>query len=320
MNEEIILEQLRRLGGKQKTAGAWHMVQCVFHKDNTPSCGVYLRRDDPKRKLGSFNCFGCGAHGDWNKFAEQANLEQIKSWNSVETHVSYSLDNADNELLGNSGQTLKAVLSSMDCPEAHPWPVYVDWRGLPGHLISAVGGLAINDTIGGIAVLFPIILGDRVRGAVKALYKKTSNTGYITMQGSWVKQFGLFPYAYTYSLIQDRDYRFVILVEGPRDALRLLKLGLPALAVLGANTISKTKMLYVENLGVDQVYVMPDNDSGGKLLWKNIKRLLPDARRLRLPEEYDRENKLIKMDPFSAPTSVIRQVKDLMKQRHSWSK
>ena len=84
-NEEIVREQLRRLGGRQKTAGDWHMVQCAFHDDSSPSCGVYLRKDDPNRKFGSFNCLGCGAHGDWNVFAEKASLEQIKAWNSAET-------------------------------------------------------------------------------------------------------------------------------------------------------------------------------------------------------------------------------------------
>lgn len=317
-NEEIVRDQLRQLGGRQKTAGDWHMVQCVFHDDSSPSCGVYLRKDDPSRKFGSFNCLGCGAHGDWNVFAEKAKLEQIKSWNSAETHVSYKLDNADDELLGAAGQTIRSVLTVMKCPEAQKWPEYVEWRGLPGRLIHRVGGLAINDRFDGLAVLFPIIIGDRVRGAVKALYKKKANTSYITMSGQWVKRFGLFPYAYTYSLIERFEHRFVILVEGPRDVLRLLKLGIPAVAVLGANTISKTKLLYITNLGVDQVYVMSDNDNGGDLLWKNIKRLMPDVRRLKLPTDLDSDGKLIKMDPFSAPASVMRKVKDLMRERHGW--
>jgi DNA primase len=138
------------------------------------------------------------------------------------------------------------------------------------------------------------------------------------MAGEWVKQFGLFPYSYTSKLIREYQYNFVILVEGPRDALRMLKLGLPAVAVLGANTISKTKLLYIRSLGVDTVYVLPDNDKGGMALWRNVKQLMPEARKLKLPREKDENGKIIKMDPFSMPASIAREIKALMRERHEW--
>lgn len=320
-NSAIIREQLNRFGGQQKTAGEYRMVMCPFHGDGDPSCGVYLRRDHPTKTLGFFNCLGCGEHGRWNKFAEKTGLDKIKEWNSKEVSVEYRSEANDDALLGDVGLTMRAVQKHMNCPEAQPWPEYMDWRGVSGKLIAAVGGKAINDErTDGIAVLFPIKIGKRIRGAVKAMYdKKTPKAlGYITMPGEWVKQFGLFPFAYTAKLISDNGFRFVILVEGPRDALRLLKMGLPAMAVLGANTISKTKMLYMSSLNVDQVYVMPDNDNGGAALWRNIKHQLPDARRIKLPREKDENGKVIKMDPFSAPAPILKEIRMLMRDRHGW--
>ncbi len=324
-NLEIIRSQLQKYGGVQKTAGEYRMVLCPFHADRaTPSCGVYLRRDDYRKTLGFFNCFGCGAHGNWNKFAEQARLDTIQEWNSTEKSIEYNESASDEALLGDIGLTMRAVYKEMHCAEAIPWPEHMNWRGVSGTLIAAVGGKAINDERNnGIAVLFPIKIGNKIRGAVKAMFHKRNPTqlGYITMAGeNWVKRYGLFPFSYTAKLIQQNQYSFVILVEGPRDSLRLLKLGLPAIAVLGANTISKTKMLYITNMGVEQVYVMPDNDSGGTALWRNIKRYLPEARRLKLPVEYDNRGDLIKMDPFSMPASIARNVKELMRDRHGWEK
>lgn len=320
-NLEVIRSALQRYGGSQKAAGDYRMVQCAFHDDRDPSCGVYMRRDHPKKTLGWWNCLGCGAHGDWNKFAEKTGLPTIEAWNNKESVVEYSMHGADDALLGDTGMTLRAVYREMKCPEAQPWPEYLNWRGVSGDLIAAVGGKAINDDFNnGLAVLFPIKIGNRIRGAVKANFHKKTPTqlGYITMPGPWVSQFGLFPYAYTADLIRRCGYTFVILVEGPRDALRLLRMGIPAIAVLGAHTITKTKMLYINSLGIDQVYAMPDNDKGGSGLWKNIKHLIPDARRLKLPRDLDAQGKLIKMDPFSMPASLGKEIRRLMNERHGW--
>lgn len=320
-NLEVIKDELRRYGGRQKQAGEYHMVQCAFHEDGTPSMGIYMRRDNPNKTLGWFNCLGCGAHGNWNEFAEKAGLQPIKEWNNKENQVEYDQRKNDNALLGETGMTLRAVCREMHCPEAQPWPTNINWRGVSGKLIAAVGGHAINDAYNeGLAVLFPIRIGKRVRGAVKAIYeKKTKNQlGYITMGGEWVKRYGLFPYGYTSDLIAEYGHTFVILVEGPRDALRLLKMGLPAVAVLGANTISRMKMMYITSLGVEQIYCMPDNDKAGKKLYENIKNYIPEVRYLKLPRPKDENGKLIKMDPFSMPATIAKEVRRLMRERHGW--
>ena len=320
-NLSIILEQIRAYGGRQKTAGEYKMMPCAFHDDIDPSMGVYLRRDHPTKTLGYFNCLGCGAHGHWNVFAEKAGLQKIKAWNSGEHKVEYNTQKDESNLLGDTGVTLRAVYKEMRCPEAQPWPESLVWRGVSGALIAAVGGKAINDEYNdGLAVLFPIKIGSRIRGAVKAMFHKKSPTdlGYLTMPGEWVKQYGIFPYAYTSKLIREYGHNFVILVEGPRDALRMLKLGLPAVAVLGANTISKTKMLYIRSLGVDTIYVLPDNDKGGMALWRNVKSQVPEARKLKLPREKDENGKIIKMDPFSMPASIAKEIKAMMRERHGW--
>lgn len=191
-NLEIIRGGLQRFGGRQKSAGEYQMVQCPFHSDNSPSCGVFLRRDDLYKPLGWFHCFGCGAHGEWNIFAEKTGLDQIKEWDSKEKRIEYNARAAEAELLGDSGLTLRSVLREMRCPEATKWPQYMDWRGVKGALIHKVGGMVINDDrSNGVALLFPIKIGNKIRGGVKALYtKREGETSYITMPGPWVRRYG----------------------------------------------------------------------------------------------------------------------------------
>lgn len=319
---DIIREGLRQYGGRQKSAGEFHLVQCAFHSDNTPSMGVYMQRGG-RLPLGWFGCLGCGKRGMWNEFADKAKLQHIKEWDTKEKEAAATVSpEVEESLLGQTGVTLKRLLSLMNAPEAQPWPDNINWRGFKGDLISAVGGLIVSDyRADSIAALFPVKIGGKIRGGVKAVYtKREGETGYITMKGDWVDKYGLFPFDYTKRVIQRGKLNFVILVEGPRDALRLLKHGIPALAILGANTISRTKAIFVESLGLDIIYVMPDNDQGGSKMWSNVQAIIKhtELKRLRLPRDRDENGKIIKMDPFNAPAEIIDNLRDLLRKKNGW--
>lgn len=171
---------------------------------------------------------------------------------------------------------------------------------------------------------FPIRIGKRYYGGVKAILEKVEGMpSYINTKGDWVNRYGLFPYNFTSKLIVNRELDYVVLVEGPRDPLRLLALGIPALAVLGVNNITDRKIDLIINLGVTHIYVMSDNDKGGKLMRKNVKKAVGKkaiVKSIRLPEEYDKKGKLIKMDPDDAPDYVIKQARDLLKKKHGVGK
>lgn len=268
------------------------------------------------------NCLGCGKNGHWNRFAEVIGAETIPEWDTKEKNVSDEiLEGIEDKLLGEDEFTVKKILKIMQCEEAQPWPVEFDWRGFKGSLINKVGGLIIQDNYNeDVAVVFPVSIHKRIRGGVKAvMQKRDKQTSYITMRGEWINKYGLFPFDYTLHLIKKRKYNFVVLVEGPRDALRLLRNGIPAMAVLGANTIGKVKAMLIESMDV-QVYVITDNDSGGDKLWMNLKEKLGKIKpkRLKLPKEKDAKGKLIKMDPFNAPKYVLDNIKDYLRQNNSW--
>lgn len=323
---QIIRESLAAYGGRQKAAGDYQMIVCPFHDDGTPSLGVYMRRDNPNIPLGWCNCFSCGKIG-WNKLAEKIGAPKLKSWQLKEQTAGYEVaQEAEDRLLKTDVYSIRQVLKLLGAPEAQPWPEQMEWRGFKGDIIRAVGGLISadyrNDDIG---VVFPIKIGKKTYGAVKAVNeKREGQLSYVTMKGEWVSSYGLFPYDYTQRLIRDNEFNFVILVEGPRDALKLLSWGIPALAVLGAQNFARKKKLYVKALGVDYVYAMPDNDKGGSDMWKKLKEQMQNdtaviLRRFKLPREKDKKGALIKIDPFSMPSSVKRRLKEFLKINNGWT-
>ena len=91
---------------------------------------------------------------------------------------------------------------------------------------------------------------------------------------------------------------------------------------MGAQSFSRKKAFYVEDLGVDFIYVMPDNDSGGSAMWKVVKQALSESeatvRRLRLPRDKGPDGKVIKMDPFCAPKAVVTNIKRFLKETNGW--
>lgn len=298
------------------------MICCPFHGDSDPSLGVVVT-NDLRVPLGTWNCLGCGEKGSWNKLAEKIGADSIVSWNTDDTI--HGIPNEDyEEMLGtNDLSSLPALLRAMRVEEAQPWPAQMDWRGYEGQFLQSIGGMIVNDDRNdGVNLLLPVIVTDKIRGAVRANYAKTKGqSSYYTSKGPWVKKWGLFPYDWTKRLIRTHKLDFVFFVEGPRDALRLLREGIPAVATLGANNFSSMKALLLGNLA-DRVYVLTDNDNGGDKMWETASPLLKEAgidyRRMKLPKKLDGEGKLIKMDPNSMPMQVLERILRLLNKRHGF--
>lgn len=322
-NLDIIIRELARYGGRQKPAGTHRMVQCAFHDDNGPSMGINLSQDNGI-PLGWVNCFGCEeAKGPWNKFAEKAGLEKIVGWNNKENETGELINRqVEDALLGETGSTMKGLLNLMGCREAQPWPVSLEWRGFDGGFLNRLGGQIINDNYNdSVALLLPVSVNGKIRGGVKAKYERKSkeDLAYVTTNGAWAQKYALFPYDNVVRAIKKKRWKFVVLVEGPRDALRLLSEGIPALAILGAQVFSGTKAMLVANLGIDCAYVMSDNDTGGDLMWRNVRKNLKPlvtTRRLKLPVKFNRRGELIKIDPNSMSDQMMARVKKLLRDRH----
>lgn len=309
---EIISQALQGVRGEHRGDSFW--ICCPFHDENTPSLSVNL--DDTKDiPVGFFYCFGCSeGRGPWNKLAEKLNLPQIKDWQNFKE---------------NAGQQLKVKLKDASLTEvdrlmgeiksnvAIPWPKDKEWRGYKGKLITKLGGMYYNDMRKDeLMLVFPVYINGKLKGAVRALLKKVEKrASYLTTEGNWVKAHGLFGYDVAKALIRKYGLKKIVLVEGPRDALRLLSKGIPACAILGTKNFSEKKAMYLTSLGVDEILVLPDNDRAGLEMRDLVKKIVGDLCKttyLKLPRDKDKTGKLIKLDPDNAPKEIIREIKKMV--------
>lgn len=318
---QIIFEELStKFYGNKKLAGDSYMIQCPYHDDRTPSGGVNLAVDSDI-PLGFYHCFGCGEKRHWNALAKDLGMEQIKGW---QLNFSGNGTNYDqNKRAGRSGYLSydDKLRKSLNTGEMIQWPVVESWRGYKGALIRKLGGLYYNDPMTDeVMLFFPVEVNRSYKGGVRAYMEKQVNgLSYLTSKGSWVKDYGLLGYEYIKNIVRKKGYTAIVLVEGPRDMLRLVDSKIPALAVLGSENITRKKIMRVLAMSskLDTIYVMPDNDKAGTKMYKHVKEAadgMVKVKHLKLPKEKDEEGKLIKMDPDNAPKKIIRMAKKIIEQ------
>lgn len=320
-----VLDEIGKLPGMKKYTGDSILVCCPFHNDNSPSCGIYtsVGMDIP---LGSFHCFGCGTKGRWNYLAQRAGLVEIPDWQIADAGENSSSGLAAlYHKIGNktvSYPSVKSLMKSLKRNSYLQWPDDIAWRGYPGKLIADAEGQLCNIPQSGESLcFFPCTLGSKYIGGVAAyMQKQATGTSYVNTSGSWSKDKGLFPLKLVRKWIRKRGFKYVVLVEGPRDALALLSYGIPALAVLGSEQFGESKCRIIEMLDLDCVFTMVDNDKGGDLLRANIKAAFANSglavRHFKLPKDRDDNGKLIKLDPDSAPKKFIREAKGFLRDRY----
>lgn len=225
------------------------------------------------------NCFGCRAktstHGGWNGLASLLGLAQIDGNQSqITTFVAPSRTRLVPHFDAVEGFDWQNLLETWNIEFAIPWPRDQSFRGVPGWLMRRTGAYLAFD--GERQTSYAILLQHTnhvLVGAVKAVLRPTRRTRakYLNARGPWVKTHGLWPWQTVEQMVSVQRQRgigvAVALVEGPRDALRLIGCGVPALAILGSNNWTVEKRDLFVTLDPDVVLFGFDNDSGGKLAY-----------------------------------------------------
>lgn len=319
----IINEQLQQLNCRKKLAKNRLMITCPFHDDNTPSCGILIG-EDTKYEIGSFHCLGCGTHGNWNKLAQKLGLKTIgndvpKSGSAHTEGLKMKMKDLDNSMLSLGSSNIDEFMKEMGGSAYTEWPSTVEWRGFPGWLINNLGAQIATMSRGELFCFFPVVIGKDIQGLVRARIEPSpGKNNYLTTEGEWIKTKGLFPFSFVRLMLKKMVFKYVILVEGPRDALRLIMNGIPALAILGSQNLSASKMDLLMQLGVELVIALPDNDKAGRSVIDAIKSLHSKTQRgydldcIKLPRPKDEEGKLIKIDPGNMDRDLLEALFDVI--------
>ena len=175
----------------------------------------------------------------------------------------------------------------------------------------------------------PIDIRGKTRGYIKAQIEKPKDKGipsYINSHGSWSLKQGLFPYDHVIHMLKQQGVSTVALVEGPRDALRLIRNGIPALCIVGTHSWSKSKIRLLEMAGISRIILMMDGDVAGRKATKMIMSGLgPDGQQVcpPLPDSFfvkvvrlwlvDSPDGDMKYDPGNCPLGIVQKVKKLVR-------
>lgn len=293
---------------------------------------------------GSFKCYGCGHKCSWNELASTLGLKKYSKAkqraDSQEVPVS-NLERLDADFLPDKAAKREDVRlfeldnqAAVDAAgiKARKWRDFrLDFLAELGIKICYVRKIdletnAVNDW-GRYYMYLPISVRGKTRGYIKAQIDKPRKKGipsYINSAGSWSLKSGLFPYDATKSLLSSRGLATVAIVEGPRDALRLIRHGIPALCIMGTHSWGKEKFRLVEFLGVERVIVMMDGDDAGK---KSTRLLTtgvgPDGSQVCPPLSESFQVKIVRLwnydtpegeslDPGNCPIEILDKVKRLV--------
>ena len=260
--ERVITDELGRYLGQSLHGKNRVMIPCPFHKETQPSLIVNLTNFN-NRPVGYYYCFGCKAspnrNGGWNGLAKLIGLKQIDGDGFVQKTFSKRREKIK------PPEGLRQIMNFWQVSMAIPIPEGTKWRGFPADFLNRTGALmGTSEKYGHKGVILPVYVGTDLVGAVFAAYDKEATPKYANSPGQWAKTDGVFMLHYAAKLLDGIKNRYIVITEGPRDCMRLLRLGIPAVAVLGANNWSETKTNLILMQDVGRIVLGLDNDKAGK--------------------------------------------------------
>lgn len=316
-DRESHIKQQLASHAKQKTSSPFLMMCCPFHNDRTPSLWV-------NAKTAKFGCFGCSAKGTYDELAERINLEPYHRDPMKPAQALFKkLDLESDGELFEQGLVTQFTLSEL--------PRNKIWREIPTNLLIDIGcKMARHNEYYSKFVFMPVYIRKHLSGfTCGRLRKEPGKTSFVNARGRWVKVDGLFPFDYAINLMNRIGSKTVVLVEGQRDALRLLLNGIPAMCFMGTNTWTDQKALKLELAGVEHAVLMLDGDDAGRQAYPSIAESVakhmnlipyklwkiagnPYPRYLRASEQTKKAKKHLLWDPFNCPQHVIDGLKDFL--------
>ena len=317
---EFVYKELSKLDLNKQISQNRIFISCPFgtHRDSTPSLSINLNSSS-KYNPGSFYCFGCSEKGNWNKLAKQLGVTGFGKMDQSASYYPPNIKDRKKQMLEVGGNSLDKLIGEWNCTMPMPFAEGDSWRSIKGKVLHDIGATYVFDnTYKKIRIILPCSVYGELEGAIRASQEK-EKISYLNSKGEWAKSKGLFPFDYVREQFSEKDY--VILVEGSRDALRLIQEDLPAIAILGTQSWNAHKRDLILSLG-KRVFVMMDGDlpkikgqlppgaAANKLVKASFKEAQAECKVLNLGAIAKRLGK--KIDPANAPKTIIRKIKEIV--------
>jgi hypothetical protein len=269
---EFVKEQLRSYSGATRPSPLYTFVLCPYHSERTPSFQV--RHDPTKpRSVGWGQCRGCGVAHKWNDFAPLLGLKTFGKPSPEGKFEKVPLTHYDDELFGDGSSSSQSTCDIKDYPlTKRNWNKIIGegkrWRSFSYDRLLQIGAKFSVRSTGSYSTTYvrlPVnVNGVEVGWIHGRLTKHEKYPSYLNMPGIWSKKKGLFLFDQSKELMRKLGLKTVVIVEGPRDALRLYCKGIPAVCMLGTQSWTKAKLRCLESIGAEHVVVCMDGDKAGR--------------------------------------------------------
>lgn len=265
-----VLAELQKLQGKKSQKATYTMLQCPFHSDNSPSGRVSHDTSRP-RSIGWYRCYaGCCEPMPWSAFSQQLGLQPFGPPPPEMEVPKVKFDSYDGSFFEQDDELQREDLRLNDLgPQSQE---YLDlpsaeWRGFSFDFLKSIGAKCAYATYhSAYYVYLPVNVNGQERGYIKALPRKPTGTkypSYLNAPGTWAYNYGLFLFDQSINLMRKKGLTTVVITEGPRDGMRLLQAGIPAVSILGTNSWSNRKIRLLETAGVEHIVLCLDGDDAG---------------------------------------------------------
>lgn len=267
---DFVRGQLSQYSGQISRSGSATLVICPFHSEKTPSARVFI--SDTTKNPGYLKCYGCGGKGPWDKVAPLLGLKPFKREKPTEEFANLNMLPSEEDEPDSDEEFVNEEMELSNLPRNKKW------RDIKTNLLIALGAKVcrIQSKQYGLfepRLWLPVYINGELRGYIKARFRKHPDwPSYINAKGHWSKTHGLFPFDHSIEMMRELGSKTIVLVEGQRDALRLISMGIPAMCILGTQSWSDTKAKILELAGVRRLVLLFDGDCAGK---EATKLLLP---------------------------------------------
>lgn len=296
----FIAEQLSAYSGQKMVLANSIMVCCPFHGDKDPSGRIY-------NASGFFACYGCGKTAKWDEVALALGL---KPWKKPKPSDVF----AEDIKLPSFDETPVEDETRGELRITGDLPPDRRWRSISTNLLISIGAKRCrvyyteSDYLTEEFIYLPCKARGKEVGFIRARKRKVKDKpSYLNSSGQWSLTHGLFPLDYAVSMMKRLGLRVLVLVEGPRDALRLLSYGIPAVAILGTRSWSDKKTRLLALSGVDTVVLFMDGDAPGADAAKMIREAID--MQLHVKRYKIKHEKAEDWDPGNCPEEYILELK-----------
>lgn len=278
----IVEQELDKIPGPKRQMGDRMMICCPYHNDSSPSATISLDTSERRVPLGWMGCFACKKNVKWNDLATTLHLQKFGKNENLSSD-DYADPEANHEsflgvVLGDQQSDEERFPDLKDYTLTEDFP-FDSWRNVDVSLLKKVGAkLMTHDQYGTHYVFLPVMVDEVLQGYVRARLNKSEDgkPSYLNAKGGWSRKWGLLYYDYAVQLMRRNEWKTIVLCEGPRDSLRLLKHGIPAVSVLGAMNWGADKRRLLEQAEVEKVILFFDGDKAGwsaaRFIYRDVKK------------------------------------------------